>query len=477
MEVLFLSPEVAPWSKTGGLGDVAGALPRALARLGHQVTVVSPRYASIAPTAPAPASLGVRVSVELAEGPIVFTLYEATLDRVRWIFLDEPGLFGRRGLYGEGGTDYPDNAVRFAAFSTGALAAARALGRTPDVVHANDWQTAPAILLGRLGSGPRPRTVFTIHNLAFQGLFPPEVLGSLAWPASLLTPDGLEFYGKVSFIKAGIAYADVITTVSRTYASEIATPEHGCGLDGLLRHRRGALVGIVNGIDTEVWDPGRDPLLPATYRRPAGRRDGKARCKAALQEELGLPVEADVPLFASVGRLTRQKGTDLLLDVLDEGLLGRAQVALLGTGDRDLETALGARAVAHGRSLAVRIAFDEGLAHRMTAGADFFLMPSRFEPCGLNQLYALRYGTPPVVRATGGLGDTVLDASPDLASGTGFVFGPAEPAALRAAIARAQGAFENPAGLLELRRRGMAEDHSWEVAAARYDHLYRGEVA
>ncbi len=475
MEVLYLSAEAAPWFKTGGLGDVASALPEALARLGHQVTVVTPLYGALLPGAPPPAPTGLRAAVELEGGPVVLGISAAQRGRVRWIFLDEPGLYGRAGIYGEGGADYPDNAVRFGVLSAGGLAAMRALGRRPDVVHANDWQTAPAMMLAKLAPVP-PRTVFTIHNLAFKGLFPPDILRRLAWPASLFTPDGLEFFGDVAFIKAGLAYADILTTVSPTYAREITTPEMGGGLDGLLRKRDDVLHGILNGIDAEVWDPRTDRFLPARYGRGGklSRRGGKARCKAALQEELGLRVAADRPLFAFVGRLTWQKGIDLLLALLDGPIRERAQIAILGTGEPDLEKALRARAAAQTSGLAVRIAFDEGLAHRMTAGADFLLMPSRFEPCGLNQMYALRYGTPPIVRATGGLADTVRDASPDLSSGTGFSFGPEEPAALRAAVERALAAFAKPDALRAMRERAMAEDNSWEVAAARFDRLYRG---
>jgi starch synthase len=297
------------------------------------------------------------------------------------------------------------------------------------------------------------------------------VLDQLSWPSSLFDSQALEFYGRLSFIKAGLVYADAITTVSPTYADEICTPELGCGLDGLLRSRRASLEGILNGIDGREWNPAKDPALPAPY--DAGRLAGKVVCKAALQREVGLPPDSDRPLFTSIGRLTQQKGVDLLVDALDGSLLERAQVAILGSGDPILERALGERAKAFPHSLAVRTGFDEGLAHRFEAGGDFFLMPSRFEPCGLNQMYSLRYGTPPIVRATGGLADTVTNASADLSTGNGFVFGPAEAGALHEAIERAIAAFSRPRALEEFRRRGMAEDHSWEASSAQFDRLYR----
>ena len=472
MNVLFLASEVAPWSKTGGLADVAAALPQALAARGHRVTVISPHYGSLDRRRFTTASTGAHARVEVGEGPpVVFEIFEAARDKVRWLFLHDPALFGRPGLYGEGGSDYPDNGLRFGAFCAGALAAARQLGERPHVVHANDWQTAPAVLLGAMAGPSGPRTVFTLHNLAFQGLFPRSVLRQLGWPESLFDWRNLEFYGQVSFLKAGLLHADALTTVSPSYADEICTPELGCGMDGVLRERRGRLRGILNGLDAFEWDPRRDPALPAHYDADSLR--GKERCKRALQRELGLEADASAPLFVTVGRLVHQKGTDLLLGAVSDGFLSRAQLALLGTGDSALEARAHELARAHpGRAAAV-VGFDEALAHRFEAGGDFFVMPSRFEPCGLNQMYSLRYGTPPVVRATGGLRDTVVDAGPELAAGTGFVFGPAEPAALRAALERAISAHGHPGALAGLRRRGMAEDNTWEASAARYEELYR----
>ena len=471
MQILFLSSEVAPWSKTGGLADVAAALPLALSRRGHQVTVVSPLYGSLDRQRFPIRSTGLTVHVQLGPTPVAFELFEAARGAVRWIFLSNPALFERPALYGEGGVDYPDNALRFAALSEGALAAARVLGCWPDILHANDWQTGPAVLRISQLLGPRPHAVFTVHNLSFQGLFVPATLDQLGWPTKLFDSEGLEFYGQLSFIKAGLVYGDALTTVSPTYADEICAPDLGCGLDGLLRSRRAELHGILNGIDTKEWNPAANPALPATYG--PDRLQGKAACKRALQGELGLPQDSSRPLFTLIGRLTQQKGVDLVIDTLDRSLLDRAQVAILGSGDPAFERALRDRAKAFPESLAVRTGFDEGLAHRFEAGGDFFLMPSRFEPCGLNQMYSLRYGTPPIVRATGGLADTVIDASADLSSGNGFVFGPAEAGALRQALERAIAAFSTPRALESLRRRAMAEDHSWEASAERFEVLYQ----
>ena len=476
MEILFLSSEVQPWSKTGGLADVAGALPQALAQRGHRVTVVSPLYGGLDRSAPTPVSIGRSVEVRMGDRPYVAEICEAKLGQVRWLFLREDGFFARRALYGEGGRDYPDNGLRFAFFSAAALEAAAAVGSPPEIVHANDWQTGPAIYLASRarGGGARPGLVFTIHNLAYQGLFPPNVLAELGWPERLFNLHELEFHGSVSFLKAGAVYADQLSTVSPNYAREIRQPEFGCGLDGLMRSLDGRLRGIVNGIDSSEWDPRRDRQLPAHFH--AADLAGKARCKVALQKELGLPALADRPLFTMVGRITPQKGHDLLLAVLDgpgRELLSRAQLAILGSGDQGLERALLAKARERPEALAVRVSFDEGLAHRLEAGGDFFLMPSRFEPCGLNQLYSLRYGALPIVRSTGGLADTVQDAAPDLSRGTGFAFGPPTPEALWGAIERALAAYARPAALLALRRAGMAQDYSWEASSARYEEMYR----
>jgi starch synthase len=471
MEILFVASEVAPWSKTGGLGDVAAALPRALAARGHEVAVVSPRYGSIDPRA---AGFTRREGLLRIRG-------EAATAWVRrgkpsfWL-VEHPRLFGSRpGLYGEGGRDYPDNAERFTFLSRAALALPGAAGLRPRVVHANDWQTGllPYLLRHEHGADPHlagARTVFTIHNLAYQGVFPKTVVPHLGLPWDAFHVDAMEFYDQLGFLKAGLVFADALTTVSPTYAREIRTREGGNGLDPLLRDRAADLHGILNGIDATEWDPATDPHLPAHFTARA--LAGKARCKAALQREVGLPVRPDAPLAAMVSRLADQKGVDLLVAALPELLARDVQLVMLGSGEARYEQALAQAAAERRGQMVVRLGFDEGLAHRIEAGADVFLMPSRYEPCGLNQLYSLRYGTVPVVRAVGGLEDTVEDYD-GWNAGTGFKFRDYTPAALSLAVRRALDVHRDRRAWRGLQARGMAEDFSWDRSAASYEALYR----
>jgi len=471
MEILFVASEVAPYSKTGGLGDVAEALPRALAARGHTVTVVTPLYGSIDPGA-----LGLRrldVSVD-ARGERAGLWLAPGKPAIH--FLEHERYFGeRRGLYGEAGADYGDNAQRFAFLARAALALPRALSLAPGIVHLNDWQTALAawMLRNEYAADPRlaqARSVFTIHNLAYQGVFPKEVLVEIGLPWEVFSWEAMEFHDQLNFLKAGLTFADALTTVSPTYAKEILTPEHGYGLDPLLRHRRNDLHGILNGIDVAQWDPARDPHLPARY----GPQDleGKAACKAALQRELGLPVRAEVPLVGMVGRLAEQKGIDLVAAALP-GILGMdLQLAVLGSGQAEYEEIFRRAALERPERVGVRIGFDEGLAHRIEAGADIFLMPSRYEPCGLNQMYSLRYGTVPVVRAVGGLEDTVEDFD-GLRRGTGFKFGDYDPRALLTALRRAVEMRRDARAWRGIVERGMAIDFSWDASASRYEELFR----
>jgi starch synthase len=471
MEILFVASEVAPWSKTGGLADVAGALPRALAARGHAVTVVTPRHAAIDPSgeALAPLHAAVRVRGEattlwVKDGP------------VRTCFVEHERYFGsRRGLYGEGHREYADNGERFAYLARAALAVPAALGLKPRILHVNDWQTGLLPFLLRHEHARDPglagaRTVFTIHNLAYQGVFPKQVVPALGLPWEVFRYEAMEFFDRLSFMKAGLTYADALTTVSPTYAREILTPQGGAGLDGLLRHRQADLTGILNGIDVQEWDPARDPHLAAPYS--ARDLSGKARCKAALQAELGLPARPDVPLLGVVSRLTEQKGMDLIAAALPAITARELQVAVLGSGEPIYQEALRRAAREHPGRVAVRIGFDEPLAHRIEAGADLFLMPSRFEPCGLNQMYSLRYGTVPVVRAVGGLADTVEDYD-GWSRGTGFRFTEYAPHALVTAVRRALDVFRDRRAWRGLVARGMAEDNSWERSAGRYEALYR----
>ena len=475
MELLFLASEVAPLSKTGGLGDVLGALPAALAAAGDAVAVVSPRYGFVdaAHHGFTRRDGAVRVRGEAT------TVWSRTRGRLTWYLVEHERFFGsRRGLYAEHGHEYGDNAERFAYLCRAGLQVPGAFGHRPAVLHLNDWQTALAAWLLRQehASNPalaRTRSVFTIHNLAYQGSCGKELLPALGLPWELFRPEGVEFHDRINLMKAGLLFADAITTVSPTYAREITTPEGGEGLDGVLRSRAAALSGILNGIDTAEWDPARDPHLPAHF--DAHRLAGKAACKQALQEELGLPVQADPPLLALVGRLADQKGIDLVLAALPELVRQPLQVVLLGSGRREWEEALRRAARHHADRLAVRIGFDEGLAHRIEAGADVFLMPSRFEPCGLNQLYSLRYGTVPVVRRVGGLADTVEDFD-GWRRGTGFVFEEYTPRALLSAVRRALELFRDKRAWHAMMRRGMALDHSWARSAEQYRALYQSLV-
>lgn len=474
MRVLFVASECHPLVKTGGLADVVGALPAALAGLGCDVRVLLPLYPQVAeragplrPVRTLPDLMGADAAVLAGSpdgGPAV-------------LCLDAPHLFARPGspYLGPDGRDWPDNAARFAALS---LAAAE-IGRDgveawrPDVVHAHDWQAGLVPVYLRSRGGKRPATVFTIHNIAFQGLCDASALAALRLPAETFTWRGLEFHGRISFLKAGLVYADRLSTVSPTYARELRTPAFGMGLEGVLRERADAFAGILNGIDETVWDPARDPAIAAPYdrRRPAA----KARSRQVLQEALGLATAAGGPLFGVVSRLTRQKGIDLLLEAVSVLLDGGGQLAVLGTGEPALERALIETAARHPDRIAARIGFDDALAHRIQAGADALLVPSRFEPCGLTQMCALRYGTLPVVSRTGGLADTVIDANvAALATGvaTGFQLSPIDADGLRFAIERACALYREPDRWKQVQRRAMAQPVGWAASAAQYVAMY-----
>jgi starch synthase len=475
MDILFAASEVAPLSKTGGLGDVAGALPAALASRGHSVAVVSPRYGAIDPARHGykPSHRAIRVH---GEATTVHVKKEGRLSRY---LVEHEHYFGsRRGLYGDHGHDYGDNAERFTYLSRAALEIPAAFGHRPRIVHVNDWQTGlvPWLLKhehGEDASLAGARTVLTIHNLAYQGVFRKEVLPALGLPWDVFRYDAMEFHDRLNFLKAGLVFCDAITTVSPTYAREVATPEGGEGLDDLLRHRQRDLTGILNGIDTTEWDPATDRHLPHHF--DARRLGGKHAMKQALQDEVGLPRRPDLPLVALVGRLADQKGVDLVLAALPELLRRDLQLVLLGSGRHDWEHAFAEASRAHPGRFAARIGFDEGLAHRIEAGADIFLMPSRFEPCGLNQLYSLRYGTVPVVRKVGGLADTVEDYD-GWKRGTGFVFEAYDHRAMLIALRRAKELFRDKRAWSAMMRRGMQQDFSWARSAARYESVYDGLV-
>jgi starch synthase len=474
MRVLFLASEVAPFSKTGGLGDVAGALPAALAAQGAEVRVVSPLYAEV--ERKGLKVLPGKVSLRFPFGEETGRLWRAGLSARHEVwFIEHAGFYGRPGIYGEAGGEYADNPRRFAFFSIAALGAAQMDGWRPDIVHLNDWHTGLAALAlrrGYLGTEMGvARTVFTLHNLAYQGVAPPSAMTELGIPWDLYTPDGVEHYGKLSLLKAGVVFSDRLTTVSRRYAEEICTREGGWGMDGMLRRRRADLIGILNGVDYSQWDPARDALLPARF--DARRLEGKARCKAALLKRLDLGGEEALrrPLFTMVSRLTAQKGIDLVLQGLPQVLAEPMTFVGVGSGEPHFERGLRDLATRFPGKVGVHIGFQEELAHWAEAGGDFFLMPSLYEPCGLNQMYSLKYGTIPIVRATGGLDDTVVDlASP---RGTGIKFERYAAGELAQAVRRALTLFEKPTELAHVRRRGMAADFSWEKPALEYLRLFR----
>jgi starch synthase len=481
MKVLQVAAEVFPLVKTGGLADVLGALPQALASAGADVRLLLPGLPAIL------AGIGkTRVVCEL--GPMF------SAGRVRLVVgemapglavyaVDAPYLYERPGnpYLAADGQEWADNLQRFALL--GWVAAHVAAGELdpdwqPDVMHAHDWHAAMSCAYLAARPVRSAASVFTVHNLAFHGLFAPTDFFLLGLPSRYMAPSALEFHGQLSFIKAGLKFASRVTTVSPTYAQEIRTPELGSGLDGVIRARGDEVSGILNGVDPEVWDPATDREIGSHYS--AADLGGKALCKAALQQALGLQVQADAPLFAIVSRLTSQKGLDLVLAALPALLAQGAQFAVQGSGDASLEQAFRQAMVQFPGRVSVRLGYDESFAHQMMAGADAMLVPSRFEPCGLTQLYALRYGTVPLVRRVGGLADTVVDASDDALArdaATGFQFGPATVDALSEALARAIQLYRQPAIWQQLMRRGMAQNFSWEPVAAQYLSLYRDAIA
>ena len=475
MKLLFVASEAAPFVKTGGLGDVIGALPRALAARGHELLVVIPRYAQLDLTGQHVRDTGRRIEVSFPNGAVTAGVHVcAPAERLRFVFLQHP-FYERAQLYGDNGSDYRDNHRRFALLSVGALEAARMQNFVPDAVHAHDWQTALVPFVLKRGWGGRPppfkaRSVFTIHNIAYQGLFPREAMADLGLPYDLFNLFELEFYGQLCLMKAGLVFGDKLTTVSPTYAKEITTsPEIGAGLDGLLRSRQQDLVGIMNGVDYSRWSPDVDPALPARYS--AQDLSGKKIDKAELQKELGFEVDPKRPLASAIGRLVLQKGYDFLAEAVPQ-LVERAgmQIAFLGQGEPRLQEAFHSLAHRYPGRVSVNIRFDDALAHRLEGGSDMFLMPSRFEPCGLNQLYSLRYGTLPGVHAVGGLNDSIREG-PD---GWGFRFDAMAQDDFLRAIDRALVLFKNPDAWTAAMRRAMALDFSWDRSAEKYEALYRG---
>jgi starch synthase len=474
----MVTPEAHPFAKTGGLAEVAAALPQALAALGHDVTLVLPRYRRVDTTG----TNAIPITFRLGSQPVSVSVLEQRqsegIPGVKVAFVDAPDLFDREGLYGDATGDYSDNSWRFAVLSRAALEYARAVKLRPSVIHVHDWQTGLVPVYQKMALGSDPivggvPVVFTIHNLAFQGLFPASTVESIGLGWNVLDVQAMEYWGQISYLKAGINFSEKITTVSPTYATEIMTQELGFGFDGILRRRARDVVGIVNGIDTTRWNPAADEYVPASFS--ADDLSGKLVAKRALFDAVGIGSDARAmirPLIGIVSRLTDQKGFDLIAASVDELMSLDASWVMLGSGERRYEELWKGLAARQSGRVSATIGFDERLAHLIEAGSDMFLMPSRFEPCGLNQVYSLRYGTIPIVRATGGLKDTVEDAGPS-GKGTGFTFSQYTPGALVDAVRRALVAFRNQELWRAMQRRGMQQDHSWDASAREYVKVYR----
>lgn len=474
MKIAMITSEATPFAKTGGLADVVGTLSASLARLGHEIYIITPAYRSTLQGNFALRDSAIGNSLPGAGGQEATILESSSGKDVDAYLIRADGYFDRDFLYGTPAGDYPDNAERFIFFSRAALEILRR--RPVDVVHCHDWQAALAAVFLRAEAARYPEIsaasiVFTIHNLGFQGVFPSSVWPLLDLEPSYFTPQFLEYYGHVSFLKGGLIFADKITTVSPSYAQEILTAEQGFGLEGVLRERAADLVGILNGVDYHYWNPWTDPFLSCHYGENslAVKRD----CKASLQRAVGLPELSSVPLIAMISRLTPQKGFDLVEAIFGSLMERDLQIVLLGSGEPRFENFFRAAAARFPDRVAVEIGFNESLAHRIEAGADLFLMPSLYEPCGLNQMFSLKYGTIPIVRAIGGLKDTVEDYDAVAGTGTGFVFQPYDSRALLAAIERALATFAGEQAWTALQRRAMAMDFSWERSAKLYSNLYR----
>ncbi len=476
LKIAFVSPEIEPYAKTGGLADVAGTLPKEIRALGQEVICFLPKYKKIDssrwPLKEVVEKLQVPLGSEIETGR-VFRYDEPNGNQV--YFIDQPEYFSRDELYGTPLGDYPDNDRRFIFFQRGVLEALKKLNLKVDVIHCHDWQTGliPTYLKTLYLNDPffaKTKSIFTIHNLGYQGNFPPDShpLTGLSWDMFRL--ERLEFWGKVSFLKGALVYADALTTVSPRYAKEIQTKEFGSGMEGVLQNRRDDVVGIVNGIDPEEWNPETDPDIPFNFN--AKKLDGKAQNKAALQKENHFPVDPKIPVFSIIARLADQKGLDILAASL-EGMVKRGiQFVLLGTGDEKYQQIYQELGKKYPKQLGIHILFDAKMAKRIYASSDVFLMPSRYEPCGLGQLISLRYGTVPLVRETGGLADTVKDFNPQTGEGTGFIFKEYDTRAFLGAVDRTLAVFKDPKLWQKLIRNGMKCDFSWHKSAEQYLDLY-----
>jgi starch synthase len=475
MHIAFVASECVPYSKTGGLADVIGALPKALAAAGHQTSVYLPLYRRTNLEKPRTVVRSITVPFD-DRYRFCSIVGGGETQGVRYYFIDYPGYFDREGLYGSAAGDYPDNAERFALFCRAVVEGSKVLG-VPDVFHCHDWQSAlvPVMLRTLYTEDPAfhdAATVFTIHNMGYQGLFPPEILPLLMLPWDLFAISKMEFFGQVNFLKGALVYADFVTTVSRKYSQEIQTTEYGFGLEGVLRDRSaGTVTGILNGVDYEQWSPETDQYITARYS--AEDLSGKAECKSDLLRSFGIEgTDKSLPVIGIVSRFAAQKGFDLISQVMDRLVREEMRLVVIGAGDAPYEEMFLRLQKQFPQKVAVKIAYDNVLAHKVEAGADMFLMPSRYEPCGLNQIYSLRYGTVPIVRATGGLDDTIEPWDARSGKGTGFKFSEYSGEALLLTIRQALQACRDQSSWQKLMRNGMSKDFSWNASAREYGRVY-----
>ena len=476
MKIAFLASEVIPYAKTGGLADVTGALPKYLNTLGADARLLMPLYREVKKRGLPLETVLDHVEVDLGGRKTAFTVKQHSGNGFPVYFIEKDKYFDRDFLYGTAAGDYPDNGERFGFFSLAALETIKRLGFAPDILHCHDWQSAVALAYLKTIRAydeffAGTRSLFTIHNLAYQGLFGKDVLGKIGLPESLFNMNDLEFWGKANFLKAGILYSTAVSTVSPRYSREIQTPEFGCGLDGLLRSRSKVLFGLLNGVDYAAWNPATDTLIPALFK--ASDLTGKKSCKTELIKTFGLTGGAETPVIGIVSRLAGQKGLDIVCDALPSLFALGVRLIILGTGEAKIQDSLLEARKVYPTQLGLKIAFDERLAHTIYAGSDLFLIPSRYEPCGLTQMYSLRYGTVPVVRATGGLDDSIREFDPAAGTGNGFKFEVASPDALVGAVRNALAAFRRPHDWQALVRNAFDSDFSWEKSAGEYRDLYR----
>ncbi|MDR2018146.1 MAG: glycogen synthase GlgA [Syntrophobacterales bacterium] len=479
MKILIASPEIFPFKKTGGLADVTGALPKVLNKLGADVRVILPKHKGIDETKFPLEYKNLKIACQVSQAVVEAEIVESAYDGVKAYLVENDEYYYRDYLYSTPDGDYLDNAERFIFFSKSILEAIKETGFVPDVLHCNDWETAlaPVFLKTIYRDDPILKniaTVFTIHNLGYQGIFWHHDMHLLNIGWEYFTPDYLEFFGNINFLKGGIIFSDIISTVSKKYSEEIQTQEFGYGLDGILRTRKKDLFGIINGIDHQDWSPETDEFLPARYN--AEDTSNKAVCKEAVQQAFGLPADSSTPLIATISRLADQKGFDLISSGLEEMLALGPQYVILGTGERKYHELFTEMAKSLRNSFGVKITYDNRLAHLIEAGADMFLMPSRYEPCGLNQLYSLKYGTIPVVRGVGGLEDTIIDYTMEPDEGTGFKFYDYTKEAMFDALQRALKVYQDKAAWQTLVKRCMTADFSWERSAKEYLGLYERAI-